>query len=248
MTAQSLALVTGGNRGIGLEIAMQLAERGLGVLIGVRTGTLDPSVDEALEARGVGELVTHVPLDVTDPESVGALARLLGERHGHLDVLVNNAGISIDAGVPASAMTDETLSETLATNLCGCHRVTQALLPLLRKSAAPRIVNVSSTLGSLADASDPASSYGEVICPAYRISKAALNAWTLALAAELRSEKPGPAIRVNAACPGWVRTRLGSERAPKSVAEGADTPVWLATMEDDGPTGGFFRDRKRIAW
>lgn len=248
MTEQSLALVTGGNRGIGLETAMQLAEHGLGVLIGTRTGRLDPAVDEALEARGVGALVSHVPLDVTDPGSVAALAELVGERHGHLDVLVNNAGISIDDGTPASAMADETLLETLQTNLLGCHRVTRALLPLLRRSRAARIVNVSSTLGSQSDAADPASPYKDVVCPAYRISKAALNAWTLALAAELRSEKSGPSIKVNAACPGWVRTRLGSERAPKSVAEGADTPVWLATLPDDGPSGGFFRDRKRIDW
>ena len=248
MSDQSLALVTGGNRGIGLETTIQLAERGLGVLMGVRGGRLDPAVGEALEARGVGALVSHVPLDVTDPESIGAMADLVAERHGHLDVLVNNAGISIDDGVPASEMKDDTLLATLQTNLLGCHRVTRALLPLLRKSSAARIVNVSSTLGSLSDASDPVSSYKDAICPAYRISKAALNAWTIALAAELRSEKAGPPIKVNAACPGWVRTRLGSDRAPDSVAEGADTPIWLATLPEDGPSGGFFRSRKRINW
>ncbi|MDZ7825556.1 MAG: SDR family NAD(P)-dependent oxidoreductase [Gammaproteobacteria bacterium] len=244
MIDQRIALVTGGNRGIGLEIAMQLAERGLAVLIGTRQGHPDIETDDAMLERGVGEMIRHVPLDVTDQASIDALPAFFEEEFGQLDVLVNNAGISIDGWTPISEMTDAVLEETLQTNLFGVHRVTRALLPLLRLSPSARIVGVSSTLGSITDISDPDSPYGQVICPAYRISKAALNAWTATLARELS----GTAVKVNAACPGWVRTRLGGDQAPRSVAEGADTPVWLATLPDGGPSGGFFRDRKRIAW
>jgi NAD(P)-dependent dehydrogenase (short-subunit alcohol dehydrogenase family) len=243
MTDSRMALVTGGNRGLGLEIACQLAEAGLPVLIGVR-GTPDAELHEALEARGVGELIRHVPLDVDDPESVAALPARVEAETGHLDVLVNNAGINIDHGTPPSVMEDEVLEQSLQTNLHGAVRVTRALLPLLQRAPAGRIVNVSSTLGSISDIGDPTSPYREVVCPAYQISKAALNAFTAVLARELT----GSGVRVNAACPGWVRTRLGGESAPRSVAEGADTPVWLALQNDDGPSGGFFRDRRRIDW
>jgi NAD(P)-dependent dehydrogenase (short-subunit alcohol dehydrogenase family) len=244
MTDQRVALVTGGNRGIGLEIAMQLAERGLAVLIGTRSGHPDSETDNAMLERGVGEMIRHVPLDVNDQASIDALPGLIERESGQLDVLVNNAGISIDGWTPVSEMTDAVLEETLQTNLFGVQRVTRALLPRLRLSPSARIVGVSSTLGSISDMSDPDSPYGQVVCPAYRISKAALNAWTAVLAGELS----GTSVKVNAACPGWVRTRLGGDQAPRSVAEGADTPVWLATLPDDGPSGGFFRDRKRISW
>jgi NAD(P)-dependent dehydrogenase (short-subunit alcohol dehydrogenase family) len=243
-TPGRVALVTGGNRGIGLEIAMQLAERGLAVLIGTRSGHPDSETDNAMLERGVGEMIRHVPLDVNDQASIDALPGLIERESGQLDVLVNNAGISIDGWTPVSEMTDAVLEETLQTNLFGVQRVTRALLPRLRLSPSARIVGVSSTLGSISDMSDPDSPYGQVVCPAYRISKAALNAWTAVLAGELS----GTSVKVNAACPGWVRTRLGGDQAPRSVAEGADTPVWLATLPDDGPSGGFFRDRKRISW
>lgn len=244
MTDQRIALVTGGNRGIGLEIAIQLAERGLAVLIGSRQGRPGSETDDAIVERGVGEMIRHVPLDVTDQASIDGLPAFFAREFGQLDVLVNNAGISIDAWTPLGEMTDAVLEETLQTNLFGVHRVSRTLLPLLRRSPSARIVGVSSTLGSISDIGDPDSPYGQVVCPAYRISKAALNAWTATLARELS----GTTIKVNAACPGWVRTRLGGDQAPRSVAEGADTPVWLATLPDDGPSGGFFRDRKRIPW
>lgn len=243
MTDQRIAFVTGGNRGIGLEIACQLAEAGLPVLIGVRSAP-DAALDEALQSRGVGELVSHVPVDVTDPDSVDTLADRIEARHGQLDVLVNNAGVGGDGGVSPSRMTDEDLADTLETNLFGALRVTRALMPLLERSPSARVVNVSSTLGSFGDMADPASPRREVRAPAYRVSKAALDAWTLQLAQELK-ETP---IQVNACCPGWIRTRLGGDSAPGSVAEGADTPVWLALQGDDGPRGGLFRDRRRIAW
>jgi NAD(P)-dependent dehydrogenase (short-subunit alcohol dehydrogenase family) len=223
---------------------MQLAERGLAVLIGTRSGHPDSETDNAMLERGVGEMIRHVPLDVNDQASIDALPGLIERESGQLDVLVNNAGISIDGWTPVSEMTDAVLEETLQTNLFGVQRVTRALLPRLRLSPSARIVGVSSTLGSISDMSDPDSPYGQVVCPAYRISKAALNAWTAVLAGELS----GTSVKVNAACPGWVRTRLGGDQAPRSVAEGADTPVWLATLPDDGPSGGFFRDRKRISW
>lgn len=244
MADPQVALVTGGNRGIGLEIVCQLAEAGVSVLAGSRAGEASEEMVRTLEGRGVGALVRTVSLDVTDPASVAALPGQLDEEFGQLDVLVNNAGVNLDGWTAPSALDPDVLQATLEVNLHGAIRVTRAFLPLLERSTAGRIVNVSSTLGSLADMADPRSGFREVVCPAYRISKAGLNVYTQRLA----HEYAGSALQVNAACPGWVRTRLGGEDAPRSVAEGADTPVWLALQGDDGPSGAFFRDRKRIPW
>ncbi|HEX5956207.1 MAG TPA: SDR family oxidoreductase [Solirubrobacterales bacterium] len=220
----NVALVTGANRGIGREIARQLVrDHGFTVLAG---------------ARNPGEVVADenlVPLrlDVRDPDSVGAAIAGIEANPGSLDVLVNNAGIYGDPTGAADYDLDEA-HDVLETNIFGPWRLIQASLPLLRSSASPRIVNVSSGAGQLAEMDG-----GHT---AYRLSKAALNALTRTLATD------EPKISVNSICPGWVRTDMGGSRAPRSVEEGADTAVWLATMADDVPSGGFFRNREPIPW
>jgi NAD(P)-dependent dehydrogenase (short-subunit alcohol dehydrogenase family) len=221
-----VALVTGANRGIGLEVCRQLAQRGYVVVLGAR----DAAKGERA-ARQLGGNIRPAQLDVADPESVRAAAASLDR----LDVLVNNAAILYDTwqrGVDADL--DE-VRDALDTNLLGAWRVTQAVLPLLRASPAGRIVNVSSGAGAITDMGGGT--------PAYRTSKAALNALTRILAAELR----GDAILVNAVCPGWVATDMGGSGG-RPVANGAAGIVWAATLPDDGPTSGFFRDGRSIAW
>jgi NAD(P)-dependent dehydrogenase (short-subunit alcohol dehydrogenase family) len=221
-----VALVTGANRGIGLEVCRQLAQRGFAVLLGARD-----AAKGARAARQLGGDISPVQVDVADPESVRAAAASMDR----LDVLVNNAAILYDTwqrGVNADL--DE-VREAFDTNLLGAWRVTQAVLPLLRASPAGRIVNVSSGAGAIADMGGGT--------PAYRTSKAALNALTRILAAELR----GDAILVNAVCPGWVATDMGGAGG-RPVADGAAGIVWAATLPDDGPTGGFFRDGHAIDW
>ena len=218
-----VALVSGASRGIGREIARQLAEEhGYLLLAGAR----DPATVD-LEGS-----VRAVQLDVTDPESVNATLRRIASDPGRLDVLINNAGV----GGPAESAVAVELTDAhqvLETNLFGAWRIAQAMVPLLLSSDDPRIVNVSSGMGQLADMNG---GYA-----AYRISKTALNALTRVLAAEESQ------IRINSICPGWVRTEMGGEGAPRSVGEGADTAVWLAAGRQV-PTAGFFRDRKAIPW
>jgi NAD(P)-dependent dehydrogenase (short-subunit alcohol dehydrogenase family) len=222
----SVALVTGANRGIGLEVCRQLAERGYVVVLGAR----DPEKGERA-ARSLGGDVRAVQLDVSDPESVRAAAAGLDR----LDAIVNNAAILYDTwqrGVDADL---DQVREALDTNLLGAWRVTQATLALLRRSPAGRIVNVSSGAGALNDMGGGT--------PAYRTSKAALNALTRILASELRGDR----ILVNAICPGWVATDMGGAGG-RPVSEGAAGIVWAVELPDDGPTGGFFRDGRPIAW
>jgi NAD(P)-dependent dehydrogenase (short-subunit alcohol dehydrogenase family) len=220
---QRVALVSGASRGIGREITRQLAEdHGFLVLAGARD-----SSDVA-----AADLVRPIELDITDRASVEAVTRSIQADPGRLDVLVNNAGVGGPAG--RAAETDLRLAhEVLETNLFGAWRLVAAVVPLLRASADPRIVNVSSGMGQLAEMGG-----GHA---AYRVSKTALNALTRVLAAE------EPGIRVNALCPGWVRTDMGGTGAPRSLTEGADTAVWLATAERV-PTASFLRDRKTIPW
>jgi NAD(P)-dependent dehydrogenase (short-subunit alcohol dehydrogenase family) len=181
--------------------------------------------------------VEPAALDVADSRSIERAAAEIASRHDHLDVLINNAGINYDTWETAeNADIEGTVAETIRTNLLGPWRICQAFLPLLRKSRAARIVNVSSESGSLAAmAAGP---------PAYQVTKAALNAFTRTLAGELRSAH----ILVNAVCPGWVATDMGGAGAPRSADEGAAGIVWAATLPDDGPTGGFFRDGKPLPW
>ncbi len=231
MSSQRIAVVTGGNRGIGFEIGRQLAARGLKVVLAAR----DEAKAREACARIDDEAVPFL-LDVNDPEGAGRLASFLEDRFGGVDVLVNNAGVFLDRGHGGLDVPMDIVHATLETNLIGVWRLSQAVVPLLRKRGYGRIVNVSSGMGAM---SEMAGGYS-----AYRISKLALNGLTRILADELR----GTNILVNTMCPGWVQTTMGGPRAPRPVQEGADTAVWLATLPDGGPTGQFFRDRRQITW
>ncbi len=230
-----LALVTGANKGIGFEISRQLACRGMRVIVTSRDAKKGIRAQRALAKEGL-EVLCH-ELDVTRRSSVTALARYLGKEHGRVDVLVNNAGIMIDSS--STSVLDEkeaVLHTTLETNFFGALRVCQAVVPLMQKHGYGRVVNLSSGLGQLDDMGD-----GNA---AYRTSKTALNALTRMVAAATADAN----ILVNSMCPGWVRTDMGGPTASRSVEKGAETAVWLATLPDSGPTGGFFRDRKSIPW
>jgi NAD(P)-dependent dehydrogenase (short-subunit alcohol dehydrogenase family) len=222
-----VALVTGANRGIGREVAHQLAEKGFEVVVSARD---EANTREAAEEIGGRPL----QLDVTEPGSIERAAEALREDPGSLDVLVNNAGVGIDFNVSGLDPDFEAIERTLGTNLLGAYRVTVAMLPLLRASKHPRIVNVSSGMGAVSDMGGYA--------PGYRFSKAGLNALTRILANELEGE----GVLVNSACPGFVKTRMAGRWATKPVEDGAAGIVWLATLPDDGPTGGFFRDGEPI--
>jgi NAD(P)-dependent dehydrogenase (short-subunit alcohol dehydrogenase family) len=219
-----VALVSGANRGIGAEIARELAaDHGYVVFAGAR------HPEDVEEQDGV----VPVRLDVTDEESVFAARERVQSEAGRLDALINNAGVYGDP-VGAADYDLERAREVLEVNTLGPWQLIEAFLPLLRESDAPRIVNVSSGAGQLSDMNGGRA--------AYRVSKAGLNALTRTLASDQRW------VKVNTMCPGWVRTDMGGSGAPRSVEDGADTAVWLATLPDDGPTGGFFRDRKPIPW
>ena len=229
-----VALVTGANRGIGQEIARQLAAQGLITIFGAR---------DREQAEAAARAVRDAPgeaygrqLDVTDQGSVDRLLAGIEAEFGRLDVLVNNAAIAADGGQPASRVGLADVEATLATNVIGPWRLCQAALPLMRRGGYGRIVNVSSGAGSFGE--------GHAGSPAYSVSKAALNMLTLKLAREL----DGTNILANAVCPGWVRTDMGGQDADRSVEQGAETPVWLATLPDGGPSGEFFRDKQRIPW
>jgi NAD(P)-dependent dehydrogenase (short-subunit alcohol dehydrogenase family) len=236
--AGKIAVVTGGNRGMGFETCRQLARRGARVILTSR----DPEKGEAAAARlqGEGLDVRHHPLDVADDDGIARLAEFIRTEFGRLDILINNAGIVRGKDEPRErAMgtfeaTAAGLRAVLATNLIGPFLLCQALLPLMEGYG--RVVNVSSGMGQLCDMGGG--------FPAYRISKAGLNALTGIFASELA----GRGVKVNAVCPGWVRTDMGGAGAARSVEEGVATTIWLATLPDDGPSGGLFRDRKPIPW
>jgi len=240
MTTEKTALVTGANKGIGYAIAEGLGRLGWAVGVGARDeGRLAAAV-ERLRAGGVNAF--PVPLDVTDDASVAAAATLLRERGG-LDVLVNNAAVT--GGMPQSPTTvdPQTILRTIDTNVVGVVRVTNALLPLLRRSASPRIVNVSSSVGSLTLQTRRGGDTGP-ISAAYSPSKTLLNAVMIQYAKELE----GTDVLINAACPGFVATDLNGHRGTRTVEQGAATPIRLATLPDGGPTGGFFDDAGEVPW
>jgi NAD(P)-dependent dehydrogenase (short-subunit alcohol dehydrogenase family) len=230
---RAASVVTGANRGIGLEVVRQLANRGQVVYLGSRELQSGNAAAEPLLAAGLD--VRPVALDVTDPATLNALAAQISEEHDQLDVLVNNAAIHYDTWESAVEADLATVGQAIETNVLGAWQTTQALLPLLRLSSHARIVNVSSGAGSLTD-------MGGGI-PAYRITKASLNALTRMWAAELTK----PPILVNSICPGWVATDMGGPGG-RPVSEGAQGIVWAATLPDNGPTGGFFRDQHPIPW
>jgi NAD(P)-dependent dehydrogenase (short-subunit alcohol dehydrogenase family) len=245
MTGQStqrVALITGANRGLGLEIGRQLAAQGITVVLGSRDET--KGAEAATKLRDQGLDAHFVRLDVTDQASIDTLPQFFNERFGRLDILINNAAILIDEGIPFHRLDTKVLRLTFETNFFGAFEVTKALLPLIRRSPAGRIVNMSSGLGSLADLGDPNSANGGYLSFAYSASKVSLNALTVLIAKELR----GKNIKVNSADPGWVKTDMGTAAAPLTVAEGAETPVWLATLPEEGPTGKFFSSKRPMPW
>lgn len=232
MADRRTALVTGGNRGIGLEISRGLARAGCCVVLAAR----DPDLGEraARELRSGGGEVRAVRLDVAEAGSIDTCCDLLDRDRLAVDILVNNAGVY--GGESLLGASEDEIQMGLETNLLGPLRLCRRLIPAMRRRGYGRVVNVSSGLGQIS----AGLSGGAGV---YNVTKAALNALTMRLALEA-----GPSVKVNAMCPGWVRTRMGGESAPRTPEQGADTAVWLALLPEDGPTGGFFRDRQPIPW
>ena len=227
------ALITGANKGIGYEVARQLAAKGFHAFVGARNEKAGRKAAEDI-AKKCGK-ATFLEIDVADSDSVTTAAREFSNIADHLDVLVNNAGIIVDGDNAILEISDDLLRKTLETNTLGALRVTRAFAPLPRKSKAPRVINVSSGGGQLTGGADG-------WAPAYCISKTALNGVTVQLVAAL------PKFAVNSVCPGWVRTEMGGENASRSVEEGAETIVWLAGEAPQDLTGKFLRDRNEIPW
>jgi NAD(P)-dependent dehydrogenase (short-subunit alcohol dehydrogenase family) len=237
-----VALVTGANKGIGLETVRQLARLGFTVLLGARDAARGKAAEAQL--RGEGLDAQAIVLDIENAGHRVAAAKQIAGPFGRLDVLVNNAGMIADRNLKPSEVPLEVIRRTFETNFFSVIALTQELLPLLRKSDAGRIVNVSSNLASLTLHSDPNSDIYNAKMLAYGSSKTALNAFTVYLAHELQ----GTSIKVNAAHPGWVKTSMGGDEAPMDIVDGAKTSVQLATLPADGPTGGFFHMGRLIPW
>ncbi|MCI3931526.1 SDR family NAD(P)-dependent oxidoreductase [Streptomyces sp. AN091965] len=243
MSERTIALVTGANKGIGHEIAAGLGALGWSVGVGARDDQRRKAAVEGLRAVGVDAF--GVPLDVTDDASATAAARLIERQAGRLDVLVNNAGIACSPPQKPTQVDPVTIRTVVETNVVGVIRVTNAMMPLLRRSAAPRIVNMSSSVGSLTRQSGTAAE--QTVGPvdgAYSTSKTFLNAVTLQYARELS----GTNILINAGCPGYVATDLNGFRGVRTPEQGAAIAIRLATLPDDGPTGQFFEDAGTVPW
>lgn len=245
MTANDkrIILITGGNKGIGFETARQLGQQGHHILLAARDGAKAEEAAAKLQKEGL--TVAPITLDVTDSASIERAAKQIEARHGKLDSLINNAGVALEPwGGGTTGVSLDLWRKVFETNLFGQVAVTNAMLPLLRKSAAGRIVNLSSILGSLALHSDPSSPIYHFKSVAYDSSKAALNQYTVHLAYELRETS----IKVNAAHPGWVKTELGGDGAPMELVDGAKTSVYLATLPADGPTGAYIHMKDQLPW
>ena len=243
MSDKSIALITGANKGIGYEIAAGLGARGWRVGVGARDEHRGQAAVEKLRAAGVDAF--QVPLDVTDDAGVAAAAGLLEERAGRLDALVNNAGVTGGRPQEPTTVSLSTVRTAVETNVIGVIRVTNAMLPLLRRSASPRIVNMSSSVGSLTrQAASTDESMTGPVSMAYAPSKTFLNAVTVQYARALRDTN----ILVNAACPGFVATDLNGFRGVRTPEQGAAIAIRLASLPDDGPTGGFFEDAGVVPW
>jgi NAD(P)-dependent dehydrogenase (short-subunit alcohol dehydrogenase family) len=234
---ERVAVVTGGNRGIGSEIARQLARSGMQVVLTSRDAAKGAAICAKINAESGGGRAATFVLDVTDSAGIKALAAFVAANYGRLDALVNNAGIQIDPKGSRLLTSDlQTYRDTFETNVLAPLALVQALLPLMKKNGYGRIVNVSSGLGQLSEMAGGT--------PAYRMSKTALNALTRIIAAETR----GANILVNSMSPGWVKSDMGGPHATRTLAQGAYTAVWLATLPDGGPSGGFYYERAPIAW
>jgi NAD(P)-dependent dehydrogenase (short-subunit alcohol dehydrogenase family) len=245
-TNRRVALITGGNRGIGLQTAKDLGPDGVILLLGVRDLAKGEAAAEKIRQEAFEGEAVH--LDVTDPASHEGVYDFINRRWGRLDILVNNAGVCLEdpmaGGSDPSTLSLESLRETFETNFFGTVALTQKLLPLIRRAPVGRIVNVSSIMGSLTLHSDPSSPVYHSNVFAYNTSKAALNSFTVHLAYELRDTS----IKVNSAHPGWVKTEMGGENADLEVSEGGRTSAWLATLPEDGPTGGYFHAGQPLPW
>jgi len=245
MAGEKVAFITGGNKGLGLETARQLGKLGIHVVIGARDPEKGRQALEKLKADGVNADV--VRFDITQAADYKEVYRFLDQKYGKLDILINNAGVSKEdflSGNKTSSTSAEVLHDTFDTNFFGAVQLTQVLLPLIKKSPAGRIVNLSSILGSLSLHADPKSPIYDAKAFAYDASKAALNSFTVHLAHELRDTK----IKVNSAHPGWVKTDMGGDQAPMDIVTGAQTSVALATLPDDGPTGSYIHLGKTLPW
>ncbi|QNB06708.1 SDR family oxidoreductase [Herbaspirillum frisingense] len=246
--AQKIAFITGANRGIGFEMARRLGKLGITPVLGVRDVEAGRRAVDKLAEDGVP--AEYIRFDAAKQADQAAAYQYLASKYGYLDVLINNAGVHLEGEAGVKHLYDPSttpmtvLRDTFETNVLGVIGTTQALLPLLRKASSARIVNMSSILGSLALAGDPASPIYTMKSLAYDTSKAAVNSFTIQLAYELRDEP----IKVNSAHPGWVQTEMGGSAAPMPVEEGAETGVLLATLPDDGPSGGFFHKLDPLPW
>ena len=238
MNRNKVAFITGANKGLGFEIARQLGQQGVTVVLGARDDAKAKAAADKLKAEGVD--AHGLALDVTNESDVKALPAFFESKFGCLDILINNAGVSLDHG----GVTRETFRRTYETNVIAPYFITQALLPLLKASPAGRIVNQASIMGSVTAMSDPNSFPPERVAPAYCSSKAALNMLTVTTARALE----GSNVKANSAHPGWVKTDMGTERAPLDVDEGAMTAVALALLPGDGPRGGFFHMGEALPW
>lgn len=237
--SDKIAIVTGANRGLGLEAVRQLAQRGITTILTCRDAAKGEAATQSLQQQGL-TVIFH-PLDVTKENSVSALQQWVQQQYGRVDILINNAGIFPDTSGPnefvsAFKVSVEVLRLGMETNLYGAFRMCQAFIPMMQARNYGRVVNVSSGMGQFEGMNGG--------YPAYRTSKTALNTLTCLLADELK----GSNVLINSMCPGWVRTDMGGANADRDVSEGADTMVWLATLSDGSKSGGFFRDRQEIAW
>jgi NAD(P)-dependent dehydrogenase (short-subunit alcohol dehydrogenase family) len=233
-TQGKIALITGANRGIGFETCRQLTRLGMQVILTSREAVKGEMAVEALRQEG-GQVDFHL-LDVTEAEQVEQLHAWVVERYGRLDVLVNNAGVYLGEDKSVFNVPLDVVRTTMEINFYGALNMCRAFVPMMKRIGYGRVVNVSSEMGSLASMGGNSAGY--------RVSKAALNALTRIIASEVRSYN----IKINSACPGWVRSDMGGTHAPRSLEQGAATTVWLATLPDDGPSGGFFQDGKPVSW
>ena len=231
---KQVALVTGGNRGIGYELVKQLALKGFMVILASRDPKMGREAAEKLKESDLD--VSFVLLDVDNPESIYKAVITVSERYGRLDVLINNAGVYLNVNEKLLTMAPSILEKTMRTNFFGAYHVIHSFMPLMEKQGYGRIINVSSGYGAMKDMSVQGAG-------AYKLSKLALNGLTQLISAEVKGD-----IKINAVCPGWVSTDMGGPSAPRTPKQAAESMLWLATSRSEGPTGEFFRDGKRLDW